>query len=135
MKKLIRSLVVLMTAAVLFASCGVGGDKQGTYAYHCVYYGNLSSSERADQLTTYLDGVCGGYFARENTYSGLQSETMTAACEAFSTNVAAIDEDLVISYLQPGEHLIIYLVASDSGMQLMYCIWQHPEDPYAEEAG
>lgn len=129
MKKMIRFFVVLATVA-LFASCSIE-EKDGTFSYHCVSYGNVASQERAQQLGEFFDTVCDGYFKESHSYSGKESETMKAACTDFALNCNIINEDTVLSYLEPGEYVVMYLVSSGNGAQLMYAVWTKP----GEESG
>ena len=132
MKKIIRTLVVALTAAGLLASCGFK-DKEGTYSYSCVYYGNLHDDDRAEALKGFLDTVNGGYFAAKHSYTGKSSETVDMACEDFKQCCDKIDEADVLYYLAPQEQVIVSLVSDDTGMQLMYCRWVNTDEPVNEE--
>lgn len=125
MKKILCLLAVLVTAVALLSSCAFR-DKEGTYTYHCAYAGNMQSAERAEQLGNFFDTFGDGYFAKEHKYTGKRSETQESACNDFSLYCTLIDEDTVLSYLEPAEQVVIYLLDSD-GMQLMYCAWTKPD--------
>ena len=119
MKNLIRFFACAFAALTLF-SCGVP-DKEDTYVYISTYAGNIYDEDRAEQLVSYLNSACDGYFSVSHSYTGLQSQTMQDACLDFTLNCNALNEDIVCSFLEYGEELYIYLIDKASGNYLMYC--------------
>lgn len=132
MKKILRYVIVALTAATVFSSCNFR-DKEGTYTYQCYLYGYIQDSDRAEQVVDFFTSLFGGYFNEKHSFTGLRSETINMACDEFSAKCDLINQDDVLAFLEPGEQVVLYLLDSDSGTQLMYCAWTNTDNPEQEE--